>query len=254
MAEKIYQDFTLTAKGPTGHSSVPLKENSIYKLARALDRLGRYQLPARLLPATQVYLTERSKLEAPKLAAAMRALVAAKGGQLPKKALAEVEKEPMLSAMLRTTCVATTLNGGTRVNALPAEVRANINCRILPDETSDEVMKQLVSVIADPEVEIKPLGDFGAGAPSPVRGHGPDDIHSVADQMWPGVPMIPFLSLGATDSRYFRMKGVPCYGINPIAISDEDARRAHGIDERVPVRSLRSGVEFLYRLLVQLAA
>ena len=140
------------------------------------------------------------------------------------------------------------------MNALPAEVRATINCRILPDETVTEVEAELVRIISDPEVEIESSEDFGYAAPSPLNGPGPDAIAAAANEMWPGLPIVPFMSRGATDSRFLRAKGIPAYGIDPIAISEEDSRRAHGIDERIPTSSLKPAVEFLYRVVVELAA
>lgn len=252
-AEKTYQDFRLTAYGPTGHSSVPLKDNAIYRMSRALSRVGRHPFPARLLPVTRANLKARAAKEEGDVADAMEEIVNAKG-VLPSSALDVLDKDPALSANLRTTCVATMIDGGTRVNALPAEVSATINCRILPDQSVQDVEAELVRVIGDPEIEIESTMDFGFAAPSPLDGAGPDAIRAAAAQMWPGLPIIPFMSRGATDSRFLRAMGIPAYGINPIAVSDEDARRAHGIDERIPADGLQPAVEFLYRMVVELAA
>lgn len=251
-AEKTYQDFTLTTYGPTGHSSVPLGDNAIYRMSRALSRVGRHTFPARLLPVTRANLTARAAEEHGPLADAMKALASAKGA-LPDDALEVADGDPGLAANLRTTCVATTIEGGTRVNALPAEVRANVNCRILPDETIREVATELVRIIGDPEVEIESDGEFGYAAPSPLDGPGPDAIRAAAEDMWPGLPIVPFMSRGATDSRFLRAKGIPAYGIDPLALTEEDGRRAHGIDERIPADGLRPAVEFLYRVVIELA-
>jgi acetylornithine deacetylase/succinyl-diaminopimelate desuccinylase-like protein len=251
-AEKTYQDFTVTARGPTGHSSVPLPDNAIYRLARALERLEKHTFPARLLPVTRAWLRERSRIEPSDTAAAMREL-ADSTGELPAKALAALEAKPLLAANLRTTCVATLISGGTRVNALPASATATLNCRIVPDEKPEDVQKELVRVFADPALEIEASSDFGFGEPSPLEGAGPAAIDKIAREMWSGIPIIPFMSRGATDSRFFRAHGAAAYGIDPIALSEEDARRAHGIDERIPVAALRQGVEFFYRLVVELA-
>lgn len=252
-AEKTYQDFTLTAYGPTGHSSVPLRDNAIYRMSRALARVGRHQFPARLLPVTRANLEARAAQEDGALADAMRDLVTAKGA-LPSSALEVTDKDPTLTANLRTTCVATLIDGGTRANALPAEVAATINCRILPDQSVKDVEAELVRIISDPEVEIESTDEFGFAAPSPLDGPGPKAIAAAAGQMWPDLPIIPFMSRGATDSRFLRAKGIPAYGIDPIAVTEEDSRRAHGIDERIPADGLRPAVEFLYRVVVELAA
>ena len=252
-AEKTYQDFTLTAYGPTGHSSVPLSDNAIYRMAQALSRVGRHRFPARLLPVTRATLAARAKKEDGELADALEQIATAKG-PLPSDALAIVERDPALTASLRTTCVATLIDGGTRVNALPAEVQASLNCRILPDQTPAEVQTELIRLIGDPEIEIEATQDFGFASPSPLDGPGPKAIEAVAAEMWPGVPIVPFMSRGATDSRFLRAQGTAAYGIDPIALTQEDNLRAHGIDERIPADGLRPAVEFLYRLVVELAA
>lgn len=252
MAEKIYADFDLVATGPTGHSSVPLKDNAIYRLSAALARLGEQQAPARLLPVTRAYFAARAKLEAEPLASAMKALSEAPGA-LPAGALEVIEADPSLAASLRTTCVATMLGGGTRVNALPAQAKANINCRMLPDETIDDIKARLSKAIADDKIEIRPTELPGKAGPSPVDGPGPRAIAAVAARMFPGAPIIPEMSRGATDSRFLREAGIAAYGINPIAVTEEDGRRAHGIDERIPTQSLRQGVEFFHRLVLEAA-
>jgi len=251
-AEKQYQDFELVARGPTGHSSVPLADNAIYRLARALDRLSAHRFPARLLPVTRAWLAARAPSEPAERRRAMESLASARAA-LPAGALAQLDADPILAATLRTTCVATLLAGGTRVNALPAEARATLNCRILPDETPEQVRTALAKVIDDPALELRPTQEFGFAAPSPIEGPVPDAIRRVAGEMWPGIPIVPFMSRGATDSRFLRARGVAAYGINPIALGEADEQRAHGVDERIPAASLRPAVEFLYRLVVAIA-
>ncbi len=252
-AEKTYQDFELTAHGPTGHSSVPLADNAIYRLAGALARLGRHRFPPRLLPVTRAYFAARAAVEPPDRARAMRRLAAAKGVP-PGDAVAVLDRDPILAASLRTTCVATTVTGGTRRNALPADATANVNCRILPDEQVADVQRALAKVIADPAIEIRATNEFGHAEPSPLEGEGPAAIRRVLAEIAPGVPIVPFMSRGATDSRFLRAAGIPAYGMSPIATTEADGRRAHGVDERIPVASLRTGVEFLHRLVLDLAA
>src|SRR5262249_35062727 len=163
--------------------------------------------------------------EPPERAKAMRELAAAKGA-LPKRALDVLDADPVLSATLRTTCVATLLSGGTRVNALPAEARATVNCRILPDESPAAVEAPLAKAPADPKIEIAPPGEAAGGAPSPVGGPAPAAIKRAAQAMWPGIPIVPFMSRGASDSRFLRAKGFAAYGIGPIPLTEDDARRA----------------------------
>jgi len=252
-AEKQYQDFTITARGTTGHSSVPRPDNAIYELSAALARLGGYAFPPRLLPVTRAYLAARAGLETPDVGAAMRKLAAAEG-ELPGDALAVLDRDPTFAATLRTTCVATLVSGGTRVNALPAKATATVNCRILPGETVADVQGALARVLADPKLEIAPVNEFGFGGPSSLDGPGPAAVRATVEQMWPGLPMVPFMSRGATDSRFVRARGIDAYGINPIGLSESDEGRMHGIDERIPANSLEPGLEFLYRLVLELAA
>jgi acetylornithine deacetylase/succinyl-diaminopimelate desuccinylase-like protein len=252
-AEKQYQDFTITARGSTGHSSVPKPDNAIYELAAGLARLGEHTFPARLLPVTRAFFAARAGLEPPDVAAAMRSLAAAEGAP-PGDALAVLDRDPSFAATVRTTCVATMISGGTRVNSLPAKATANVNCRILPGESVADVQRQLERVLNDPRLEVAPAGEFGSGEPSALDGPGPVAIRAVVEQMWPGLPIVPFMSRGATDSRFLRAKGIDAYGINPIGLAEGDEARMHGTDERIPAASLEPGLEFLYRLVVELAA
>lgn len=250
--EKTYVDFEINTTGTTGHSSVPLKDNAIYRMGRALERLSKHQRPARLIEATRAYYAGRSKIESGVIAQAMKDIASSKG-KLPAKALKLLEENPTDAANFRTTCVATLVNGGTRENALPAEAKATINCRILPDETKEKVMEDLRKVIADPLVEIKVAMDGGSSPPSPLDNEAPIALKKVIEKFWPNTPLVPTVSRGATDSRYLREAGIPSYGINPIAVSEEDARRAHGIDERIPLASIKQGAEFFHALMIEMA-
>jgi len=252
-AEKTYQDFTISARGTTGHSSVPRPDNAIYELSAGLTRLGAFSFPPRLLPVTRAYFQLRAEQEPPDVGAAMRKLAASEG-DLPADALAVLDRDPTLAASLRTTCVATMLTGGSRANALPAKATATVNCRILPGESAVDVQREIVRVLADPKLEVTPTDEFGFGQPSALGGPGPIAVRAVVEDMWPGLPIVPFMSRGATDSRFLRAKGIDAYGIDPIGMSEPDASRMHGVDERIPDASLEPGLEFLYRLVLELAA
>jgi len=251
-AEKTYQDFAITAAGTTGHSSVPVGNNAIYRLSRALDRLGKFRFPPKLLPMTRRYFERRAALEPPPMAAAMRRLARSRGNP-PRRALEVVESNPEQSANLRTTCVATMIQGGTKENALPAEARANVNCRILPGESVASVRAQLVAAIADPRTEVKTLGEFPGGPAAVVDGEVPTAVEKVAARLWAGAPVIPTLSVGASDSRSLLLAGIQSYGIHPIAMTEEDGWRMHGVDERIPLASLRPAFQFLQGLVLELA-
>lgn len=255
VAEKIYQDFVVRATGPTGHSSAPLDDNAIARLGRAMERLGRHRFPVRMLEVTRQSFRARADVEDkvnPRLAAALRALANARGAP-PRAALAVIEGQPSLRNRIRTTCVATQISGGTRQNALPAEVYANVNCRILPDEAPQDVARQLSAVIDDPRVEIRAVPPFEAAGPSPIGGVVFEAVRKVVGELHPGVPVVPAMSPGATDSKYLRMAGIAAYGFSPIGNTETDGRRAHGVDERIPAAQLRSGVELLYRIVVEIA-
>lgn len=252
VGEKIYEDFVVTAKGATGHSSVPLKDNAIYRLARALEKFEKYKFPIRVLPAVRSYLTERARLESEPLAGAMRQLASEKK-KAPANALKVIESDLAFSTLLRTTCVATMLSGGTKENALPPTATVNINCRILPDETPEQVQRQLAAVFQDPTLEIKSRENSGASPASPVSGAAVESIERVTHRLYPELPILPSISRGATDSRFLRAHGILAYGINPMPLREGDSKRAHGVDERIPVGALRAGVEYLDLLVRDLA-
>jgi acetylornithine deacetylase/succinyl-diaminopimelate desuccinylase-like protein len=251
-AEKVYQDFTLRAAGVTGHSSVPVEPNAIVRLSRALARIADRPFPERLVPHTRELLRVRAASEPPDLARALRALVSAKGA-LPRDALATVRKNPVLSALLHTTCVATQLEAGNAPNALPAEARANVNCRIMPDESAEQVAARLREIVADAGVEIVPVADFGRGGATSMDQPGVAAIRAAVGRLHPGLPIVPSMQLGATDSRFLRERGIASYGIHPVALREADERRAHGIDERIPA-DLEPAVRLMYALAVELAA
>jgi acetylornithine deacetylase/succinyl-diaminopimelate desuccinylase-like protein len=251
--EKIYQDFEIVANGKTGHSSVPQKDNAIYRLSNALTRLEKHVFPARMLSVTRVYFEGRSKLEPPKMAKAMRDAARSKG-KIPSDALKVLDADPIQSANLRTTCVATMLSGGTRVNALPAQAKASVNCRILPDETPQKMTEELKRIVADNSLNVVPLDDFGHAESSALGGSLDKAIQKMVGETWPGTPVIPYMSRGATDSRFLRAAGMVAYGLNPIPALEADGSRAHGIDERISAAGLRTGVEFFHRLVLNLAA
>jgi acetylornithine deacetylase/succinyl-diaminopimelate desuccinylase-like protein len=250
-AEKVYQDFTLRAAGVTGHSSVPVEPNAIVRLSRAIARIDERPFPDRLLPHTREFLRVRAASEPPDLARALRALASAKG-PLPRNALAAVKKNPVLSALLHTTCVATQLEAGNAPNALPAEARANVNCRIMPDETAEQVAARLREIVADPGVEIAPVADFGRGGATSMDHPGVAAIRAAVARLHPGLPIVASMQLGATDSRFLRERGIASYGLHPVALREADARRAHGIDERIPA-DLEPAVRLMYALAVELA-
>ena len=244
-AEKTFQDFSFTAHGVGGHSSVPNDENAIYRLARALDKLSGYKFPTRLSPAVRDSLRATAVAQPPERARAMRAAADVKGDAIPPDLLAIMDAHPLVRALTRTTCVATMMTGGTRDNALPVTAQATVNCRIMPVDTIDFVqgtLKTLVSGLADVAI----IPDVGVGPEvansGPVRAAVEKATRAVYG---PDVPVVARIGLGASDSRFLRKAGIQSYGIGVMAKPDELVRNAHGPDEAAPVASFPLGVAFL---------
>ncbi len=253
VSEKTYADFKLEVHNKGGHSSVPVADNAIYRLATALERLSRYSFPLKTDDVTRAYFRQMAKVEDGSL---KNDLVTIADGS-PDVARDAMQRVASLSArwnsMLRTTCVATELAGGHALNALPQLATANVNCRIFPGDSVETVHKALRLAIGDDQVAIHVQGDVGVGPASPMR---PDVLKTVArlsDTMWPGVITIPVMSTGATDGRYLRVAGIPTYGVSGF-FGDRDDVRAHGRDERMNVASFYEGQAFLYQLVKELSA
>ncbi|MGH9331537.1 MAG: M20/M25/M40 family metallo-hydrolase [Vicinamibacterales bacterium] len=249
-SEKVYLDFTLEVTNPGGHSSLPVTENAIYRLAQGLTRLGQFQFPVRLNEVTRGFFSKSAAFEKGQTAVDMKAVSAATPD--PQAAARLSDASPIYNSMLRTTCVATMLNGGHAPNALPQIARANVNCRILPGEDPAEVRKTIARVLADDKITIAPVGQPRPSAPSPLRPEIVGPIEKVTSEMWPGVPVVPSMSTGATDGLYLRNAGIPTYGVSGL-FEDMDDVRAHGRDERIGVKEFHEGREFLYKLVKTLA-
>ena len=249
-AEKVFTSFTLTVKNPGGHSSLPTKENAIYRLAAGLQRLSAFEFPMRTSDVTRAYFTAMAKLAPPSEAAAMRAL----GNQpFDQEAAGRLSAaSPFYNALLRTTCVPTLLQGGHAENALPQTAQATVNCRMLPDDSQEAVLQALVRAVADPQIEVTAIRQAVPSPPSPLV---PDVFKAIADAARPiygNAPLVPFMETGATDGLLLRNAGTPVYGVNGIAYDVNDVR-AHGKDERILVRSYYEGLEFAYQLMKRVA-
>ena len=248
-SEKIYVDFTLEATNKGGHSSLPAPDNAIYDLAAALGRIEKFQFPAGLNEVTRAYFAQMAKIEQGTVAADFKAI---SGAAPDPAALGRLSAVPLYNAMLRTTCVATMASAGHAPNALPQRASANVNCRVLPGEDPVAVQQTLAKVINNPRVTIRPVGDTNPSPPSPLTPEIMQAITRVTEEMFPGVPVVPFMSTGATDGLYFRQAGIPIYGVSGL-FGDMDDVRAHGRDERMGVRDFYDGQEFLWWLVNALA-
>ena len=253
--EKLYADFQLSVTNPGGHSSLPRPDNAIYALADGLTRLQNYQFPFELNEVTRAYFERMAKVETGDRAADMKGILKSPPDAA---AVARLSQDPIDNSTIHTTCVATRLNAGHANNALPQRAEANVNCRILPGHSAEEVRQQLIKVFADPQITVRyvgSLGDISDGAsdrkslpPPPLsRGvFGP--LEKITSEMWPGTPVIPDMATGASDGVYTMGAGIPTYGIAGTAI-DRDDIRAHGRDERLGIESYYKGVDFYYRYL-----
>ena len=243
-AEKVYQSFALEARNKGGHSSVPSKDNAIYHLAAGLTRLAAFDFPVRLNEVTRTFFERMSRLEQGEVARDMRAVAATP----PDLAAAgRLAKTPYYNALMRTTCVPTLLQGGHAENALPQLARVVVNCRMLPDDTTDNVMQTLIREVADKEIAVTPVAQARPGPASPLSPALMRALDRITSEMWPGVPVVPVMGTGATDGKWFRMAGIATYGLG--AFENVDDIRAHGRDERMGVRQFYEGREFLYRLI-----
>jgi acetylornithine deacetylase/succinyl-diaminopimelate desuccinylase-like protein len=254
-SEKLYGDYQLKVTNPGGHSSLPVPDNAIYHLTDALTRLEKYKFPFELNAVTRGYFERMATIEHGQRAADMKAILQTPPDQ---DALTRLSEDTVFNATMRTTCVATRLDAGHANNALPQTAIANVNCRILPGHSREEVRQQLVKIFADPKVEVRYVGNDGkvmeraperlGNAPVQLRPDVMQTLDKLAAEMWPGAPVIPTMSTGASDGIYTNAAGLPTYGISGTAIDMDDVR-AHGRDERLGVQSYYNGVQFYYLFL-----
>src|SRR5579859_892037 len=243
-AEKVYVDYRLEVTNRGGHSALPRKDNAIYRLAAGLERLGKYEFPVKLNETTRLWFERSAAMESPQNAADMRALAA---GTADAAALERLSANPSFNAQMRTTCVATMLQGGHAPNALPQLARANVNCRVLPGESIVELEITLAQVLADYDIKVTRAYEPTTSQPSPLNPEILQPIEKLTARFWPRIPVIPSMSAGATDGSFLRNAGIAVYGHSGLA-SDVDDVRAHGRDERVGVKAFDDGVEYLYQL------
>jgi carboxypeptidase PM20D1 len=249
-AEKAYGDYTLTFTNPGGHSSAPRRENAIYGLSAALTRIGDHQFTPQLNDITKAYFVAAAGRAEPKIGAAMRDFAA---DPTDKQAIATLTADPSYVGKIGTTCVATMINGGHALNALPQRATANINCRIFPGTSFSQVQDELAKVADDPKMQIQfiPTGTT-ASPPSPMRADVTAAVKEGLAAGYPGVPIIPSMASGASDSMWFRVRGVPSYGVAPIFIKDSDDF-SHGLNERTQLSNIVHGVAYWKVLIKRLS-
>jgi carboxypeptidase PM20D1 len=249
-AEKTYADFTITVTNPGGHSSRPGKTNAIYQLGQDLARLDAYKFPVMSSEITTAAFKATAPTTPGASGEALRRYVANPKDQA---AIDVLSADPDYVGQLRTTCVATMLSGGHAPNALPQKAEATVNCRIFPGTPSEEVRQTIVKAIADPQATVTRLNDGSIDAPaSPLR---PDVVAAVTKAVharYPGLPIVPSMSAGATDSMFFRALGVPAYGVAGLFMKSSDDF-AHGLNERAPVDAIDGALAHWEVLLKELA-
>jgi acetylornithine deacetylase/succinyl-diaminopimelate desuccinylase-like protein len=248
-SEKLYHTLHLDVKNPGGHSSLPVKDNAIYRLAAALGRISAFEFPAHLTETTKAYFEKTAALETGQVSADMKAIVR---DPSDRGALKRLSESPYYNAQLRTTCVATQLSAGHAENALPQSAQAVVNCRILPGESATDVERTIRGVIADDQVIVTAVRAALQNQASPLRPDVVSAIERTANQVWPGVTVVPEMETGGTDGFRLRIGGIPTYGSSGVFIDVNDYR-AHGKDERIPVQSFYQGLEYMYRLMQALS-
>lgn len=249
-AEKVFQTYTLTVRNKGGHSSLPEKDNAIYRLAAALGRVGAYEFPFQTNGVTRQYFARSADLNSGDLAAEMRAMSV---GDSPDTVFASrlAARSPFYNAQLRTTCVATMLEGGHAVNALPQRAAATVNCRIMPGVDAATIEAVLQKVIGDTAVVLTRFDTAVASPPSVLPATVESVISSVTASIWGALPIVPDMETGATDGLYLRNIGLPVYGVSGYFADPNkpDDNRAHGLNERISVKGYYDQIEFAYRLL-----
>ena len=246
IGEKAYQDFTFTVTNPGGHSSAPIRDNAIYALTDALGKVRDLEFPVEFTDTTRAFFTRMGKMRGDAVGQAMVAIVA---NPADHAAESIVNQDKTLHSMLRTTCVATMVDAGHALNALPQRATANVNCRMFPGRTSEETRAALVKAINDPRVSVKlRIDDKPIATPPPLDPAIVGPAEKLVAKYYPGVPLVPTMSTGATDGVYMEAVGIPTYGV-PGYWVDPDGNGTHGLNERMEVRSLLTGRDFLYDLV-----
>ncbi len=253
--EKLYADYQLTVTNPGGHSSLPVPDNAIYHLADGLTRLQQYQFPFELNNVTRAYYEKMAQISTGQRQQDIKAMLETPPDM---QAVARLSRDPIDNSTMHTTCVATRLNAGHANNALPQRAQANVNCRILPGHSAEEVRQELIKVFADPKIDVKYVGAIGevkeraddrkSLPPPPLRKDVFDPLEKIVAQMWPGAAIVPTMSTGASDGIYTNAAGMPTYGIGGEGFERDDIR-AHGRDERVRADWFYKGVDFYYPFL-----
>jgi len=252
-SEKVSVNVTVICTGTSGHGSMPRADNAIVHLSEAIAKIGQYETPIKFLPETERYFEQLAKVEDEETAKWLRALEMPSRQSLAVKRISEMS--PAWNSMMRDTIAPTMLQAGVRPNVIPSEARANLNIRLLPGDSINDVIADLKKVVNNPQIrfEVAPNGTTPSPPSSPETALY-KTIQQASEQEFPGIVTVPYMSTGATDSAQLRLHNVQAYGLLPFPLTEEDILRMHADDERIPLDSFRKGVEFLYRIVNEFVA
>ncbi len=249
-SEKVPVNVAVVARGTTGHASIPTKDNAVVHLAAALVKIASYSAPAHFTTIVRRYFEQLAAIEDDEIGKWMRSLDTTDRGEHAQKVLSDAN--PMWNSMMRDSIAPTMLTAGVRANVIPGEARANLNIRLLPGDTIDVLLAELTKLVNDPQVRFEIQPDAGLAAPpSSLENDFYATITRVAGREFSNVPVLPFQSTGATDSAQLRLHNVQSYGFLPFPLTDDDLRRMHGNDERIPLASFAKGVDVLTRVIAE---
>jgi acetylornithine deacetylase/succinyl-diaminopimelate desuccinylase-like protein len=258
-SEKVYADYLLTTTNPGGHSSLPKFDNAIYELVDGLEKIAKYEFPFELNNITRGYYESMAKIETGQRAADMQAIL-----QNPpdEAAIKRLSQDVTDHAVMRTTCVATRLEAGHANNALPQRAQATINCRILPGHSPEEVRQDIIKILNSPKIKVQFISEIGelkdiatdrkGFTPPPLRPELMQPLQKLVKEYWPGLQIVPVMTVGASDDVYVNNAGLTSYTITGVTL-DRNDDRSHGQDERLPVQSFYTGNEFFHRFLKTIA-
>jgi acetylornithine deacetylase/succinyl-diaminopimelate desuccinylase-like protein len=251
-SEKVSVNVAVIAKGPSGHASIPTKDNAVVHLAAAVAKIGAYSAPVHFTTVVRRYFEGLAAISDDEIAKWMRSLESSDRAEHAQRVIAETN--PEWGAMMRDTIAPTMLSGGVRANVIPGEARAMLNIRLLPGDTIDVLLGALTKLVNDPQVHLEVQPNAGLAAPtSSLESDFYAVINKVASQDFGGAPVLPYQSPWATDSSQLRLHNVQAYGLWPFPVTDEDLKRMHGDDERLPVASFNKGIEVLLHIVSDFA-
>jgi len=251
-SEKVSVNVAVIAKGPSGHASIPTRDNAVVHLAAAVAKIGSYSAPVHFTAVVRRYFEGLATVSDDEIAKWLRSLEASDRGEHAQRVISEAN--PEWGAMMHDTIAPTMLSGGVRANVIPGEARATLNIRLLPGDTIDVLLGALTKLVNDPQVRFEVQPNSGLAAPnSSLESDFYGVINKVASQDFGGVPVLPYQSPWATDSSQLRLHNVQAYGLWPFPLTDADLKRMHGDDERLPVASFNKGIEVLLHIVSEFA-